>query len=164
MTPPGGVACIVVSLAGWHLFLSSFGNDANSKKEGKRLLSTVTEVFNPLPQAKAVDVPQSKRLTHPKASGERWWSLPKHGGRHEVGGNHLYGVSLLFRCRHEKGKRNPNFELGSKRALHDWSDEECLKILKNCHKAIPNDGKVIVMNMVIPIVPEPTYSYCQILF
>ncbi|MED6198132.1 hypothetical protein PIB30_063051 [Stylosanthes scabra] len=45
-----------------------------------------------------------------------------------------------------------------KRVLHDWGDEECLKILKNCHKAIPNDGKVIVMDMIIPIVPEPTAS------
>ncbi|MED6196022.1 hypothetical protein PIB30_043289 [Stylosanthes scabra] len=43
-----------------------------------------------------------------------------------------------------------------KRVLHDWSDEECLKILKNCYKAVPNDGKVIVMDMIIPIVPEPT--------
>ncbi|KAM4100014.1 hypothetical protein ACB094_05G036300 [Castanea mollissima] len=26
--------------------------------------------------------------------------------------------------------------------LHDWSDEYCLKLLKNCYNAIPNDGKV----------------------
>ncbi|MCE3214919.1 hypothetical protein HAX54_000265 [Datura stramonium] len=36
--------------------------------------------------------------------------------------------------------------------LHDWSDEDCVKILKNCKKAIPskeNGGKVIIIDMVI---------------
>ncbi|MED6208510.1 hypothetical protein PIB30_045730 [Stylosanthes scabra] len=43
-----------------------------------------------------------------------------------------------------------------KRILHDWGEEECLKILRNCFKAIPNDGKVIVVETILPIVPEPT--------
>ncbi|XP_015931738.2 caffeic acid 3-O-methyltransferase 1-like [Arachis duranensis] len=43
-----------------------------------------------------------------------------------------------------------------KNILHDWDDEECLKILKNCQKAIPNDGKVIVVDKVLPAVPEQT--------
>ncbi|XP_058738816.1 cathecol O-methyltransferase 1-like [Vicia villosa] len=38
--------------------------------------------------------------------------------------------------------------------LHDWSDEHCLKLLKNCYKAIPEDGKVIVVETVLPILPE----------
>ncbi|KAK4268951.1 hypothetical protein QN277_022172 [Acacia crassicarpa] len=38
--------------------------------------------------------------------------------------------------------------------LHDWSDEWCVKLLKNCHKAIPEEGKVIVVEAVLPIVPE----------
>nr|AFK44249.1 unknown [Lotus japonicus] len=40
--------------------------------------------------------------------------------------------------------------------LHDWSDEHCLKLLKNCYKAIPDDGKVIVVDSVVPAVPETT--------
>ncbi|XP_020203601.1 anthranilate N-methyltransferase isoform X2 [Cajanus cajan] len=40
--------------------------------------------------------------------------------------------------------------------LHDWSDEHCLKLLKNCHKAIPSDGKVIVVDSVLPALPETT--------
>ncbi|CAL0302200.1 unnamed protein product [Lupinus luteus] len=40
--------------------------------------------------------------------------------------------------------------------LHDWSDEHCLKLLKNCYKAIPNDGKVIVVDSILPIVPDTT--------
>uniref|UniRef100_A0A251S309 Putative O-methyltransferase COMT-type, S-adenosyl-L-methionine-dependent methyltransferase n=1 Tax=Helianthus annuus TaxID=4232 RepID=A0A251S309_HELAN len=38
--------------------------------------------------------------------------------------------------------------------LHDWSDEECMKILKQCRKAIPskeNGGKLIIMDMVVKV-------------
>ncbi|KAM4105243.1 hypothetical protein ACJW30_06G217500 [Castanea mollissima] len=38
--------------------------------------------------------------------------------------------------------------------LHDWNDEHCLKLLKNCYNAIPPDGKVIVMDAVLPITPD----------
>ncbi|MED6184508.1 hypothetical protein PIB30_048091 [Stylosanthes scabra] len=40
--------------------------------------------------------------------------------------------------------------------LHDWSDEHCMKVLKNCHKAIPGDGKVIVVDTIVPVWPENT--------
>ncbi|XP_050205136.1 acetylserotonin O-methyltransferase-like [Mercurialis annua] len=34
--------------------------------------------------------------------------------------------------------------------LHDWNDEECIKILKKCREAIPKDkGKVIILDAVI---------------
>lgn len=38
------------------------------------------------------------------------------------------------------------------RILHDWSDKDCVKILKKCKEAIPNKengGKVIVIDIVI---------------
>ncbi|KAF3943053.1 hypothetical protein CMV_030352 [Castanea mollissima] len=25
--------------------------------------------------------------------------------------------------------------------LHDWSDEDCMKLLRNCYEALPNNGK-----------------------
>ena len=34
--------------------------------------------------------------------------------------------------------------------LHDWDDENCVKILKNCYKALPADGKVITVDHVLP--------------
>lgn len=40
--------------------------------------------------------------------------------------------------------------------LHDWSDEHCAKILKNCYKALPENGKVIIMECILPVTPEPT--------
>lgn len=37
--------------------------------------------------------------------------------------------------------------------LHDWSDEECLELLRNCKKAInpsrDNGGKVIIIDMIL---------------
>jgi hypothetical protein len=34
--------------------------------------------------------------------------------------------------------------------LHDWSDENCIKILKNCRKAIQQkSGKVIIVDIVL---------------
>ncbi|XP_009388361.2 caffeic acid 3-O-methyltransferase [Musa acuminata AAA Group] len=48
--------------------------------------------------------------------------------------------------------------------LHDWSDEHCVKILRNCWKALPENRKVIVVECVLPIAPQPTpetQSACQ---
>ncbi|XP_077248352.1 caffeic acid 3-O-methyltransferase-like [Tasmannia lanceolata] len=37
--------------------------------------------------------------------------------------------------------------------LHDWSDEHSLKFLKNCYKALPDSGKVIIAESILPIAP-----------
>ncbi|KAI4346262.1 hypothetical protein L6164_013329 [Bauhinia variegata] len=42
--------------------------------------------------------------------------------------------------------------------LHDWSDEHCIKLLKNCYDAIPDDGKVIIVDFNLPIVPETSMA------
>ena len=34
--------------------------------------------------------------------------------------------------------------------LHGWTDEECVKILKNCWKSLPDNGKVVVIERVTP--------------
>ena len=34
--------------------------------------------------------------------------------------------------------------------LHDWDDESCVKILKNCYQALPPRGKVIAVDNVLP--------------
>ncbi|KAL1214583.1 Indole glucosinolate O-methyltransferase 1 [Cardamine amara subsp. amara] len=34
--------------------------------------------------------------------------------------------------------------------LHDWTDEHCIKILKNCWKSLPEKGKVIIVDMITP--------------
>ncbi|KAI9093910.1 hypothetical protein K1719_026908 [Acacia pycnantha] len=42
--------------------------------------------------------------------------------------------------------------------LHDWSDEHCVKLLKNCYKAIPEDGKVIIVDAILPDEPNTTLA------
>ncbi|KAH7424532.1 hypothetical protein KP509_11G013000 [Ceratopteris richardii] len=34
--------------------------------------------------------------------------------------------------------------------IHDWDDESCLKILKNCHRSLPPHGKVILVEFILP--------------
>ncbi|KAJ0024330.1 hypothetical protein Pint_08155 [Pistacia integerrima] len=42
--------------------------------------------------------------------------------------------------------------------LHDWSDEHCLKLLKNCCEALPNSGKVIIVESILPVIPMDNVS------
>ncbi|KAL6609663.1 hypothetical protein ACP70R_039632 [Stipagrostis hirtigluma subsp. patula] len=52
--------------------------------------------------------------------------------------------------------------------LHDWSDDDCVKILKNCRKAIPPreaGGKVIIMDIVVGTEPSDLkHREMQVLF
>ncbi|KAL3685173.1 hypothetical protein R1sor_003195 [Riccia sorocarpa] len=40
--------------------------------------------------------------------------------------------------------------------LHDWNDEECVCILKNVYQALPPDGKLVNMDVVLPEVVDPS--------
>nr|AKO60158.1 S-adenosyl-L-methionine:O-methyltransferase [Papaver somniferum] len=42
--------------------------------------------------------------------------------------------------------------------LHDWSDEHGIKILKNCYEALPDHGKVILVECIIPPYPETSLA------
>ncbi|KAI9194488.1 hypothetical protein LWI28_006448 [Acer negundo] len=42
--------------------------------------------------------------------------------------------------------------------LHQFDDESCLKILKNCYEAIPVNGKVIVVDMLVPDAPDTSLA------
>ena len=41
---------------------------------------------------------------------------------------------------------------------HDWSDEHCLKFLKNCYNALPEGGKVIVADCNLPELPDTSLA------
>ncbi|KAM5574909.1 (S)-scoulerine 9-O-methyltransferase [Rosa sericea] len=43
-----------------------------------------------------------------------------------------------------------------KQVLHNWDDDVCKKILKRCREALPENGKVIVVEFAIPEIVENT--------
>ena len=43
-----------------------------------------------------------------------------------------------------------------KRVLMDWGDDQAARILRNCAVALPNDGKVLAVEMVLPPGNEPS--------
>ncbi len=46
-----------------------------------------------------------------------------------------------------------------KQIIHDWSDKECITILRNCHQALKPNGKLLLVEMVIP--PDNSPSIAQ---
>ena len=42
--------------------------------------------------------------------------------------------------------------------LHDWSDDQCLTILRACRAAIPRHGRLVLLEMVVPPGDEPSYA------
>jgi hypothetical protein len=42
--------------------------------------------------------------------------------------------------------------------IHDWDDEKCLTILRNCHRAMPAAGKLLVIESVIPPGNQPFHG------
>ncbi|KAL4351119.1 hypothetical protein S245_035588 [Arachis hypogaea] len=43
-----------------------------------------------------------------------------------------------------------------KHVCHNWGDEECVKFLRKCYEALPADGKVIVLEILVPEIPKST--------
>lgn len=72
-------------------------------------------------------------------------NAPSHPGIENVGGNMFVSVP--------KGDA-----IFLKWILEDWSDEHCLKILKNCWEALPSNGKVIIVELILPEKPEKDVS------
>lgn len=42
--------------------------------------------------------------------------------------------------------------------IHDWNDEQSVAILKNCHNALPANGKLMLVEAVVPATSEPHFS------
>ncbi|KAH7578124.1 hypothetical protein JRO89_XS01G0343600 [Xanthoceras sorbifolium] len=68
-------------------------------------------------------------------------NAPSYPGLEHIGGDMFESIpngdAILLKC-----------------VLHNWDDDYCLNLLKNCYKAIPGDGKIVVIDTVIPITPE----------
>lgn len=42
-----------------------------------------------------------------------------------------------------------------KHVVHDWDDEHVIRVLRNCYRAVPPDGKLLLVEMVIPPGNQP---------
>lgn len=42
--------------------------------------------------------------------------------------------------------------------IHDWTDEQCVTILKNCHRAMARSGVVLIVETVLPEGNEPSFG------
>jgi O-methyltransferase domain len=45
-----------------------------------------------------------------------------------------------------------------KHIIHDWDDERCLQLLKNCHSAMPSHAKLLVCEKVLPEANDAPYT------
>ncbi|KAJ7538870.1 hypothetical protein O6H91_11G066700 [Diphasiastrum complanatum] len=49
--------------------------------------------------------------------------------------------------------------------MHDWGDERCTKILRNCYRALPEKGKVIIIDAVLdPSEKTDPYTFLRLSF
>ena len=42
--------------------------------------------------------------------------------------------------------------------LHDWNDDECVAILRACRAAIPHQGRLLLLELVVPPADEPSHA------
>ncbi|TXG49590.1 hypothetical protein EZV62_025465 [Acer yangbiense] len=116
-------------------------------------------------------------LSQDKVFIKSWFELKNAGiPFNNVHGMHLYeylGIDTRFNqvfnhvcVEHVCGdmfERIPNGDaILMKWILHNWEDEHCLKLLKNCYEAIPETGKVVVLDSVVPIALEISSSAREI--
>jgi predicted O-methyltransferase YrrM len=45
--------------------------------------------------------------------------------------------------------------------LHDWDDERCVAILRSCRRAVPPDGRLLVVELLVPPGNAPSYAKSQ---
>ncbi len=72
----------------------------------------------------------------------------------------LHDAGLLDRCELRGGNFFESLPSGGdvyafKRVLHDWDDANCLKLLQLCRDVIPADGRLLVVDAVIPPGNDP---------
>jgi SAM-dependent methyltransferase len=70
-------------------------------------------------------------------------------------GEVLAGEGLADRCELVSGDFFAEVPAGAdlhllKQIVHDWNDEQATQLLRNCHRALPPAGKVLLVEMVIP--------------
>lgn len=81
----------------------------------------------------------------------------------ERGRDYLAQQGVAARCRTEAGTFFDAIPSGAdayflKHILHDWGDEDCLRILHSCKEAMPDHAKLLVCEKVVPPGNEPSFT------
>jgi hypothetical protein len=76
---------------------------------------------------------------------------------------YLAARGVVQRCRLESGNFFEAVPKGGdayimKYILHDWNDDECVKILANCRAAMNEKGKVLVVDNVVSAGNDPSWG------
>jgi hypothetical protein len=76
---------------------------------------------------------------------------------------HVTTKGIAERCTLESGSFFEAVPAGGdayimKYILHDWNDEQCVKILENCRAAMNKKGRVLVVDNVIPPGNDPNWG------
>ena len=45
-----------------------------------------------------------------------------------------------------------------KKVIHDWDDERAIAILRNCHRAMPDGSRLLLVEPVVPLGNEPSFA------
>lgn len=74
---------------------------------------------------------------------------------------HLMATKMADRCEAIGGDFFTSVPAGGdlyimKWIMHDWPDDRCVKILKNCHDVMAKDAKLLVIEMVMPEQATPS--------
>jgi O-methyltransferase domain len=77
--------------------------------------------------------------------------------------NGIQAAGFGARCRIEPGSFFESIPAGAdayllRHIIHDWTDEQSVAILKNCRRAIPAGGRLLVVEMVVPPGNDPSPS------
>ena len=70
-------------------------------------------------------------------------------------------AGLNDRCEVREGDIFASFPLGAdsylmRHIIHDWSDEQSIQILKNCRAVMPQHGRVLIVEPVVPAGNDPS--------
>jgi len=81
----------------------------------------------------------------------------------ERGRDYLAQQGVAARCRTEAGTFFDAIPRGAdayflKHIIHDWGDEDCLRILRNCKEAMPDHAKLLVCEKIVPPENEPSVT------
>jgi ubiquinone/menaquinone biosynthesis C-methylase UbiE len=80
--------------------------------------------------------------------------------------SHLEAEGVAARCELASGDFFESVPAGAdaylmKHIIHDWDDERALAILRNCHRVMPETGRLLLVEMVVPPGNEPHFAKIQ---